>query len=217
MNLARICAHIFDFLRRALRRIRMYLLRPLFGTYGKNFWFDPDGQYIFSHIHVGDNVSLGLRPTLMAANSFIHIGNNVMFGPEVTIRGGNHRTDIIGRFMTDIGLADKRPTDDQGVIIEDDVWVGTRAIILHNVRIGRGAIVAAGAVVTKDVPPYGIAGGVPARVIKFRWDVDSILCHEAVLYKPEQRHSRADLEQLLSLEPLAKRGTIYLHRKDDIT
>jgi maltose O-acetyltransferase len=193
MNMGRMIAKIFDFFRRAMRRIRMYILRPLFGSYGKNFWFDPDGQYSFQNIYVGDDVSLGLRPTLIAALSSICIGNNVMFGPEVTIRGGNHRTDIVGRFMTDVGPEDKRLVDDQGVIIDDDVWIGTRSIILHGVKIGRGAIVAAGAVVTKDVPPYAIVGGAPARVIKFRWNVNTILRHEEILYPPEKRLKKGSL------------------------
>ena len=57
---------------------------------------------------------------------------------------------------------------DQECVIGDDVWVGTRAVILRGVTVGRGAIVAAGAVVTKDVPPYAIVGGVPAKVIRYR-------------------------------------------------
>jgi acetyltransferase-like isoleucine patch superfamily enzyme len=199
MRLLRAAAQTYDYFRRAMRRTRMHILRPLFGSYGKNFWFDPDGQYSFQNIDIGDNVSLGLRPTLIAAHSFIRIGNNVMFGPEVTIRGGNHRTDIIGRFMTAVGPQEKRSIDDQGVIIEDDVWIGTRAIILHGVLIGRGAIVAAGAVVTKDVPPYAIVGGMPARVIKFRWDVDNIIRHEAALYTPEKRLHREKLEKFQTL------------------
>lgn len=194
MNIGRMIAKIFDYFRRALRKIRMYILRPLFGSYGKNFWFDPDGQYTFQNIYIGENVSLGLRPTLVAALSSIRIGNNVMFGPEVTIRGGNHRTDIVGRFMTDVGPQDKRLGDDQGVIIEDDVWIGTRAIILHGVRVGRGAIVAAGAVVTRSVPPYAIVAGVPASVLKFRWDVQQILHHEALLYPIEKRLKKEDLD-----------------------
>jgi len=194
MILLRIVAHAFYYSCRVIRRLRLYILRPLFGAYGKNFRFDPDGQYSFENIHVGDNVSLGLRPTILTALSSVRIGDNVMFGPEVTICGGNHRTDIVGCFMTDIRPQEKRLIDDKGVIIEDDVWIGTRAIILHGVKIGRGAIVAAGAVVTKDVPPYTIVGGVPAAVIKFRWNVDQIMCHEATLYPPEKRLSIEELE-----------------------
>ena len=195
MILQRTAGQAYDLFRRGMRRIRMYILRPLFGSHGKNFTFDPDGFYSFQNIHTGDDVSLGARPTMVAAYSIIQIGNKVMFGPEVTIRGGNHRTDLIGRFMTDYLLEEKRPSDDQGVIIEDDVWVGTRAIILHGVRIGRGAIVAAGAVVTKDVPPYAMVGGVPAKVLKFRWDVETILSHEVALYPPNKLLARDDLER----------------------
>lgn len=176
-----------------LKRLRKLYLRPLFGAYGKNFRFDPDGVYSFSTIFVGDDVFLGQRPILIASRSKIVIGNHVMFGPEVTIRGGNHRTDLIGRFMKSVSDNEKRPEDDLGVIIEDDVWIGTRAIILHGTRIGRGSIVAAGAVVTKSVPPYSIVAGVPAEVVKFRWSIEEIINHELLLYPSELRLSRVSL------------------------
>jgi len=179
---------------RAWRRFRAFLLRSLFVSHGKDFLFDPDGTYSFGNIFVGDDVSLGQRPILLATRSQIKIGNHVMFGPEVTIRGGNHRIDLVGRFMKSVKDDEKRPEDDLGVVIEDDVWIGTRAIILHGVTIGRGAVVAAGAVVTRDVPPYAIVGGVPARIIRFRWDIDTILAQEKFLYPPEKRILREKLE-----------------------
>lgn len=163
----------------------MYLLLPLFREHGKNIWFDPDGVYSFENIILGSDVSLGLCPTLMAAKSVIQIGSKVMFGPHVTVVGGGHNTAEIGRFMFD--LTEKRPGDDRGVIIEDDVWVGTRAVILRGVTVGRGSIVAAGSVVTKSVPPYAIVAGCPANVIKLRWDIDALIRHEEMLYSPELR------------------------------
>jgi maltose O-acetyltransferase len=195
--------------KRVWRRLRMMVYRPLFGSHGRNFRFDPDGDYSYATIHVGHDVHLGMRPTLTATRSTIRIGNNVMFGPEVTIQGGNHRTDLVGRFMFDVTDAEKRPEDDLGVVVEDDVWIGTRAVIVHGVTIGRGAIVGAGAVVTRSVPPYAIVGGVPARVIRFRWDVETILRHEAILYPAEQRLERAALErwQDQSLSPNEKART----------
>jgi maltose O-acetyltransferase len=180
---------------RVKRRILMAIYRPLFASYGRNFWFDPAGDYSFSTIRVGDDVFLGRRPSLSAPSSRIVIGNKVIFGPEVSILGGNHTTTLVGRFMSDITKAEKRPEDDIGVIIEDDVWVGTRAIILNGVKVGRGAIVGAGAVVTKSVPPYAVVGGAPARVIRFRWDVETILRHEGMLYPPGKRRPREELEQ----------------------
>lgn len=180
---------------RIRRRLLMWCLRPRFAAHGRHFHFDPAGDYSFNNIEVGDDVHLGVRPTLNSTRSTIRIGNKVLFGPEVVIRGGNHTTSLVGRFMYDVSEAEKLPGDDLDVIIEDDVWVGTRAIILHGVTIGRGAIVGAGAVVARDVPPYSIVGGVPARVIRFRWDVETILRHEAMLYPAELRLQRADLER----------------------
>ncbi len=155
-----------------------------FGSTGKQFVFDPYGSYTYANIHVGDNVSLGERPVLIATKSKIVIGNNVMFGPEVTIRGGNHRTDIVGRVMISIKDVEKRPQDDPGVTIHDDIWIGTRAIILSGVTVGRGAIIAAGSVVTKDVIPYSIIGGNPAKIIKMRWTPEQIAQHEKLLFLP---------------------------------
>lgn len=90
------------------------------------------------------------------------IGDNVMMAPEVVIL-------TLGHYYNDINT----PINCQGdfaskVIIENNVWIGIRSIILLNVRIGEGAIVGAGAVVTKDVPPWSVVGGVPAKVIKWR-------------------------------------------------
>lgn len=188
----KIFAWVYNFMQRAYRRLRMSALRPLFKRYGSGFRFDPDGIYTYRNIYAGDNVSLGLKPILIAELSEIHIGNHVMFGPEVVVVGGGHNTKIIGRFMTDIH--EKTGNEDLGVIIEDDVWVGARAVILRGVCVGRGCIIGAGAVVTKSVPPYAIVGGNPARVLSFRWPVESILKHEALLYPPEKRLTKHDLE-----------------------
>jgi len=190
----RVYAKCIDIILSVWRRVRMILLCPAFASHGRNFWFDPDGTYSFHTITVVDDVSLGLRPTLIATRAHIRIGNHVMFGPEVTIRGGNHRIDLVGRFMKSVTDAEKRPEDDKGVVIENDVWVGTRAIILHGVTVGRGAVVGAGAVVTRSVPPYAIIVGNPARVIRFRWDIQSILKHEEKLYSKERRYSLQQLQ-----------------------
>ena len=68
--------------------------------------------------------------------------------------------------------------------------------LLSGVHIGRGAIVAAGAVVSKDVPPYSIVGGIPARIIKFRWTIEEILEHEHILYPEEERLAKYELIEI---------------------
>ena len=79
------------------------------------------------------------------------------------------------------GGAEKLPENDQDVHIEEGVWVGCNATILKGVTIGKGAVVAAGSVVTKDVLPYSIVGGNPAKVIKYRFTPEQIEKHESII------------------------------------
>ncbi|TAM97761.1 MAG: CatB-related O-acetyltransferase [Chitinophagaceae bacterium] len=157
----------------------MFLLKPLFKKHGKHFIFDPNGNYSFSTIEVGDDVYIGPGAVLNASESGIVIGNKVMFGPNVTIMGGDHNISEVGKYMFDV--KEKKPENDLKVIIEDDVWLGTGAIILKGVTIGRGSVIAAGALVTKDVPPYSIVGGVPAKVIKMRFSEQELKEHKRLL------------------------------------
>ena len=186
MNIGKLFAKGVIFFQRAWRHVWMMLLRPAFGRYGRNFIFDPRDHFNYGNIEVGDDVSLGTGAVFMATESKILIGNKVMFGPNVTVVGGNHNTSEAGRFMYDI--TQKRPEDDQDVVVEDDVWVGCGAIILKGVRIGRGSVVAAGALVNRDVLPYSIVGGVPAKVIGVRFrDLETLHRHDSALYPPEKR------------------------------
>ena len=102
-----------------------------------------------------------------------------MFGPNVTIMGGDHNYSQLGKYMFDV--EEKRPQDDLPIVIEDDVWVGTGAIILKGVRLGTGSIVAAGSVVTSNVEPYSIVGGVPAKKLKMRFSDEELTKHKELL------------------------------------
>lgn len=179
---ARAVTSIFDAASKVRRGARGYATIGRFGHHGRNFNFDPDGTYSFDSIFVGDDVNLGTRPVMLATRSTIRIGNNVMFGPQITIRGGNHRFDVVGMPVNAVTDAMKRPSDDLGVVIEDDVWVGGNATILSGVTIGRGSIIGASAVVTKTVPPYSVAVGNPARVVRSRFSPEEIIEHERKLY-----------------------------------
>jgi acetyltransferase-like isoleucine patch superfamily enzyme len=188
MNVAKFLAKGVLLLQRVWRRAWMLFVRPAFGRYGRNFIFDPRDHFNHENIEVGDDVSLGRGAVLMATQSKIRIGNKVMFGPNVTVVAGNHNTSQVGRFMYDI--TNKRPEDDQDVVIEDDVWVGCGAIILKGVRIGRGSVIAAGALINRDVLPYTIVGGVPAKIIGVRFrDLETLHGHDAALYPPEKQLS----------------------------
>nr|WP_051973773.1 acyltransferase [Cryobacterium sp. MLB-32] len=180
------------------RRVSGYAQANRFGARGRNFVFDPAGTYTHGSIFVGDNVNLGVRPTLMATRAEIRIGNNVVFGPGVTVRGGNHRFDVLGEFIVNVGDTMKRESDDRGVQIDDDVWVGGGATILHGVVIARGCVVGAGAVVSRSVPAYSVVAGNPARVVRGRFTREQARVHEVALYEPARRlgpHALAHLPE----------------------
>lgn len=91
------------------------------------------------------------------------IGDYVMIAPNVSLVANMHKHE-----RTDIPMVFQGKITGNKVIIEDDVWIGRNATVMPGVRIGKGSIIAAHAVVTKDIPPYSIAGGIPAKVIKQR-------------------------------------------------
>lgn len=112
-------------------------------------------------IQVGDNFAIG-EFSFIGANGGLVIGDNVLIGHHVSIITAQH-----GHTRTDVPMA-QQGIEAAPVTIEDDVWIGSGARIMMGVRIGRGAIVGANAVVTRDVEPYAIVGGVPAKVLGTR-------------------------------------------------
>lgn len=109
---------------------------------------------------IGDRTQLGHNSRIDHSVTF---GNDVMMGPDVVIMTNSHAFDRLDVPMIAQGALERRP-----VVIGDDVWIGTRVIIMPGVKIGSGSIIGAGSVVTKDVPELAIVGGVPARVVKYR-------------------------------------------------
>jgi acetyltransferase-like isoleucine patch superfamily enzyme len=112
-------------------------------------------------LKVGDNSSIGPY-AYIGCSGYIEIGNNVMMSPRVSIYSENHVFERLDVPMIDQGV--KRSF----VKIEDDCWIASNAVILAGVTIGRGAVVAAGSIVTRDVPPYSVVAGNPAKVVKTR-------------------------------------------------
>ncbi len=112
-------------------------------------------------IRIGNQVGIS-QNCFIQVRGFVEIGSNVIFGPNVSIFSSNHIFDDPKIPIMNQGESRK------GVIIEDDVWLGSGCIILDGVKIGKGSIVAAGSVVNKEVLPYTIVGGIPAIPIKER-------------------------------------------------
>lgn len=116
-----------------------------------------------SMVSIGDDVFLG-PGTYISSPAPVSIGNRVMFGPQVMIIGGDHdldNPDVPLRFAP-------APPPPPPVVIEDDAWICARVTILKGVTIGRGAVIGAASVVTRDVPPGVIAAGNPCRVLRAR-------------------------------------------------
>ena len=143
------------------RKVRKLICSSMFASCGKNINVE-SGAFFHSgrHIEIGDNSGIGVNAFL---GGKITIGSDVMMGPDVVILTGTHRFDRLDIPMNRQGFKEEKP-----VAIGDDVWIGTRAIILPGVTIGRGSVVGAGAVVTKDVPACTVVAGNPARVIGMR-------------------------------------------------
>lgn len=138
--------------------IRYFLCRNILKHCGKNVNIEKGANFSLD-VKIGDNSGLGIDSIVEKAT----IGSDVMMGRDVIIMYHSHKFDDCNIPMR---LQGEMPGKE--VIIEDDVWIGHRVIILPGVKIGKGAIIGAGAVVTKDVPQYSIVGGVPARIIRSR-------------------------------------------------
>lgn len=142
-----------------VKRIRYLFCKDLFRRCGRNVTIEPKAHIPFDKVEIGDNSGIGYNARLGS----VIIGDDVMMGPDVIILSRNHDYTNINAPMRLQGATEENP-----VIIGADVWIGARVIMLPGVRIGRGAIIGAGSVVTNDVPDNTIYGGNPARRIKER-------------------------------------------------
>lgn len=130
------------------------------------------------NISVGNGTYGGLKVLDLAGERKLSIGNYCSIADEVCfILQDDHLIDNLSTYPFKVMCLhnEKNEAVSKGdIILDDDVWIGYRAIILSGVHIGQGAIVAAGAVVTKDVPPYAIVAGVPAKIVKYRFPEDVV-------------------------------------------
>ena len=108
-------------------------------------------------VHIGDHTFIGLSNVIIGP---VRIGNEVIFAQNVVVSGLNHGYEDIALPIW------RQPCETAEIVIEDECWLGANAVITAGVRIGKHSIVAAGSVVTRDVPPYSIVGGNPAKLLK---------------------------------------------------
>lgn len=146
---------------KACRAFRQLLCKEIFKASGHTFNINKDAYFGTGiNLSIGNNSSIGRNCQL--AND-VTIGNDVMMAPEVVIFSISHETTDTATPMRLQGNKAPNP-----VTIGNDVWIGQRAMIMPGISIGNGVIIAAGAVVTKNVPDLTVVGGNPAKVIKYR-------------------------------------------------
>ena len=152
--------NIVEFLK--IREIRYLIYKKRLKSCGNNVTICSGTRILIAkNISIGNNVRIGEKSRISGIGG-LTIGNNVSLGPEVLIWTSNHNYDNPEMLPYD-GKSKSKP-----VKIEDNVWIGARVCITPGITIGEGAVVAMGAVVTKDVPPCAVVGGNPAKVLKYR-------------------------------------------------
>lgn len=168
-----------------------------FGYFGEdvainspNFISHPQNVYLMGDNQIGN-------ANILTKNAKFIMKPHSSCGSGLKVATGNH-VRIEGRFFRSITEAEKPAGYDKDVVVETDAWVGMNVTLLAGVTVGRGATVGTGAVVTKDIPPYCVAVGSPAKPVKFYWTIDQIIEHEKQLYPEEERYSREQLESIFA-------------------
>lgn len=141
------------------RRLRAWCARQMLERCGRDVNVERYASF-GRGVTLGHHSGIGVRASVGEGTQ---IGDDVMMGPDCVIYTTMHRFDRTDVPMRVQGCTERRP-----VVIGNDVWIGSRVTIMPGVTLGDGCVIGAGAVVTHDVPPYAVAAGVPAKVIRYR-------------------------------------------------
>ena len=174
----------------------------------------PDYPHVHKTAYLSHKVKVSSPKNLfMEEGTSIREGAIIMNGPvgyfkmkkwsfssiDLLVICGNHMP-VIGMPLIKVTDKIKRELDKDNkyrkpVIVDEDCWLGARVTLMPGAHVGRGSIIAAGAVVTGCVPAYSIWGGVPAKLIKWKWSIDEVIEHEKQLYSESERFTKEELEQ----------------------
>ena len=170
--------HPYDLSRAAMRGLMRAWLKRRFGSFGHGSSYDPLTSVVagYENIRLGRNVFIGPHAYLSADGVRIDIGDDTVIGPGLYLIAGDHEFAIPGVLFHTSPRGRNEP-----IRIGCNVWIGARATVLKGVTVGDGAIVAAGSVVTRDVKPFAVVAGVPARFRRWRFAENERRAHEGFL------------------------------------
>ena len=148
---------------------------------------DPQFVELDDYVRLQPNIRLISHGGKLIVKKYSAIGAGT-----VIIPGSHIPTVGLPQFLSQTHINDVA-TD---IIVGEDCWIGSGSYLLSHAKIGRGCVVAAGSIVTKEIPPYAVVAGSPAKIIASRFSIPQIIKHEAILYSPEERIKKETLEEL---------------------
>ena len=188
-----------DVIAASKRLTRKFFHRPKysrrqFGAIGPHCRIGDECALVPENMYLDDYVVIQNRVNFISSEGRLVVKRHSVISSQCIIIPGTH-TPVAGMpfyFQTMEHIGDDHAT----ITIEEDCWIGAGSILLMKSRIGRGAVVAAGSVVTKAVPPYAVVAGNPARIIGVKFSKEDVLRHEKALYPESERLSIAEIEKL---------------------
>lgn len=167
-----------------------YAKREGHSDIGYGSMLKPENMYLEDYCRLQDHVNFISYKGKLRVRKYAAVGSGCIIIP------GDHVPTVgVPQFLA--GRLHINDADGE-IVIGEDAWVGAGTILLSHCEIGRGAVVAAGAVVSKQVPPYAVVAGIPAKIIASRFSIEQILEHEALLYPAEERMTKEELEKLFN-------------------
>jgi galactoside O-acetyltransferase len=166
-------------------RARETALRARFGRVGRDFVFDPvSSRFVTPELlHVGDECFINAGAHV---SGDVRIGDRVMIGPDVKLLSGRHLFNLPGRQPRYLRASAENPEQLDTLRVEDDVWIGAGSIVVGGVTVGQGSVLGAGSVASRDVPPFVVAVGVPARPVRRIFDDATLREHLARVGVPAE-------------------------------